>query len=330
MTRSPSTADNSPARKPVSQKRRNLVAILISFAAVSFLYFNFDPTPAGGDFAEAVDLDKVTADIAVPTEGSASTTGTTSGQSANGNQSNLLHGQTALLMNVMLLQRGIKKLESIPDYTGTFYKRERVQGALGDAQVMQIKVRHKPFGVYMKWLVGDKGRELLYAAGQYDGNILVKLGGAKGVLVPTVKLDPTGSRAMSESRYPITEIGLLNLSKTIIGYRNSDIKEKKNITCKMFDNQPLNDRKCFCFIIEYDNPGISKTYRKSIIFIDKKWSIPICVQNFGWPDGETELTGAELDKDTLIEDYRYSNLHLDQKLADAEFDRSNEKYRLRR
>ena len=40
--------------------------------------------------------------------------------------------------------------------------------------------------------------------------------------------------------------------------------------------------------------------------------------------------GSTDESRTIIEDYRYSNLRLDQKLADAEFDRNNEKYRLRR
>ena len=43
------TRSNDSGSKPVSHKRRNLLAILIAFAAVSVLYFNFDPTPAGSE-----------------------------------------------------------------------------------------------------------------------------------------------------------------------------------------------------------------------------------------------------------------------------------------
>ncbi|MCH8831057.1 MAG: hypothetical protein IID45_15915, partial [Planctomycetes bacterium] len=58
------TRSNNSGPKPVSQKRRNLLAILIALAAVGLLYLNFDPTPAGGDFDAAVDVNKVSEEIA--------------------------------------------------------------------------------------------------------------------------------------------------------------------------------------------------------------------------------------------------------------------------
>jgi hypothetical protein len=74
-----------------------------------------------------------------------------------------------------------------------------------DLQTIQLKLRHKPYGVYMKWLEGgDVGRELLFAEGQYDDKMQVRLGGRKAVL-PVMKLDPNGSLAMKESRHPVLE-----------------------------------------------------------------------------------------------------------------------------
>jgi hypothetical protein len=320
MTRSP---DSRP--RPVSNKRRNLLAILIAFAAVSFLYFNFDPTPAGGDFGATVDLDRVTADIALPTGAS----GSGGGENSSG-KGNALNSKTALLLQLMLVERGIQKLEKLSDHTATFYKRERVDGTIGEPQVMQMKVRHKPFSVYMTWLTGDKGRELLYVDGKHDGKMLVKLGGVKGRLVPTLKLDPTGSRAMAEARHPVTNAGILNLAKKVADYRRNDLKKKAAINCQLFEDQAINERTAYCFVIEYPNAAASKTYRKSVVFVDKEWLVPVCVQNFGWPDGAAAENTAKLDKDTLLEDYRFSNVQLDQKLADVHFDRYNDKYRLRR
>lgn len=312
--------------RPVSTKRRNLLAILIAFAAVSFLYFNFDPTPAGGDFGANVDLERVTADIALPTDGG----GNAGANSRDGGKGNALQNRTALLLQLMLVERGIKKLEKLADHTATFYKRERLDGRLGEPQVMQIKVRHKPFSVYMTWLTGDKGRELLYVDGKHDGRMLVKLGGVKGRLVPTLKLDPKGERAMAEARHPVTSAGLLNLAKSVLDYRRADLKKKAAIKCRLFEDQTINDRNSFCFVIEYPNAAASKVYRKSVVFVDKEWLVPVCVQNFGWPDGEAADDVAKLDKETLLEDYRFSNVQLDQKLANVHFDRYNEKYRLRR
>jgi len=320
------------APKPVSHKRRNSLAILISFAAVSLLYFNFEPTPAGGSFSETIDLDKVSQDVVVPTgygDPDQNGGGDSDGSAAGSRGKNSLQGKTALLVNLMLLERGIRKFADVEDYTATFYKRERVEGTIGDAQVMRMKLRQKPFSVYMKWLKGDVGRELLYVDGKYDGKMLVKLGGVKGRLLPTVKLDPKGRRALSEARHPVTDLGLLNLAKLILDYRRQDMKLKSGFQCRMFDNQVFNDRRCFCFIVEYSTPDISKVYRKSIVFIDKEWSVPVCVQNFGWP-AKTSTEAADLDKETIIEDYRYSSIRLNQKIADRHFDRYNKNYRLKR
>ena len=315
---------------PAASKRRNLVSILIAFAAVSFLYFNFDPTPAGGEVdGEVVNLDQLTEEIDVPTAPN-SAGNPSGGKGGSVLMGNSLQGKTALLMNLMLLERGIGRLEKAGTYTATFYKRERVNGRLLDAQVMKLKMRHAPFSVYMKWLVGDKGQELLYVKGQHNGKMLVKLDGVKGRLIPTVRLDPNGATAMKESRHPITEIGLLHLAKTIVEFRQRDIAAKSAPRCRMFDNQVVNDRPCYCFIIEYATREASKDYRKSVIFVDRENFLPICVKNFTWPESESEAAAKTFDKETLIEDYRYSNIHLDQQLADADFDRNNTKYRLRR
>lgn len=322
------TRSHHPAHKPVRTRRRNFVALLLVGVAVGILYLNFDPAPAGGEIGDNVDLSDTMADVAVPVDDDSGGNGQASAGAKDAAGKNSLHGRTALLMCLMLTERGIKKLESVGTYTATFYKKERVDGALGDPQVMQMKIRHKPFGVYMRWLVGDKGRELLYVAGENDGKMLVRLGGVKGRLLPTLKLDPKGDRAMKESRYPITDIGVLNIAKKIAGYRRRDVGRKSGVKCRMFDNQVFNDRKCYCFLIDYASRKVSATYRKSIIFVDKEWCVPVCVQNFGWSDESYDSTAA-LDKSTALEDYRFSNVRLDQKLANEEFSRSYKGYKLR-
>ena len=322
------TRSDNKLPKRVGTKRRNLLALLLVGAAVGILYLNFDPTPAGGEIGDNVDLSRVGVDIALPTDDGGSGDSSASGDSKGRGGKNALHGRTAMLMCLMLTERGIKKLQAVDTYSATFYKKERVNGTVAEPQVMQMKIRHKPFGVYMKWLVGDKGRELLYVSGEREGKMLVKLGGVKGRLIPTLKLDPKGDRAMKESRYPITDIGLLNMARKIVNYRRRDVSAASaGATCRMFDNQLFNDRKCYCFLIEYSKKKYSPTYRKSVIFIDKEYYVPVCVQNFGWTD-ETYDSTAQLDKETSLEDYRFSNIRLGQKLANAEFSPGYKGYKL--
>ena len=86
------------------------------------------------------------------------------------------------------------------------------------------KIRHEPFSVYMKWLSGDRGRQLIYVDGQNDGKLLVQPGGIKGRLTGVLSLDPSGTLAMSDSRYPIQTAGLLALAKTILEHQKNRSK----------------------------------------------------------------------------------------------------------
>ena len=42
-----------------------------------------------------------------------------------------------------------------------------------------VKVRHEPFSIYLKWLSGEVGREVLYVDGANDGEMFVRSGGWK-------------------------------------------------------------------------------------------------------------------------------------------------------
>src|SRR5262249_11735785 len=134
---------------------------------------------------------------------------------------NAVHGsRVALQLHVALLDLGKHRIEDFPDYTATFLKQERVDGVLRDLETIQLKLRHKPFSVYMKWLEGgDEGRQVLFVEGQNDDKLQVRLGGIKSRL-PVVKLKPTDSLAMQESRHPITEMGLLELTSQVHKFRS--------------------------------------------------------------------------------------------------------------
>jgi hypothetical protein len=337
MTRIP------PAATPASHRKHNFIAILISLAAVGILYLNFEPAPAGAEPSEvSIDISQLGASSPTLVAATLPLPATAAGGSLEDDSldsppspAEIAHDRAqsrmALLMNMLLLEKGHRKLSSVSSYTSTFFKQEQVGGAMGGGQVMQVKIRHEPFSVYMKWLVGDKGRELLYVDGQHDGKMLVKVGGIKGRLLPCVKLDPDGAMAMREARHPVTDIGLLNLSRKIIQYRQHEAEnDYADIRCQMIDSEEIDGRPCYCFVLHYQNPETSETYRKSVQYIDKELWLPICIKNYAWPADESETDPVKLDEATIIEHYGYSNIQMDTQLADADFDRKNRRYRFRR
>lgn len=317
---------------------RNLLAVLTMSAVAAVLYLQFSMQPGVAAPEEAVDVAQLTA--ATPVEhASAPTTQQTGSAQASisdipadmntGGSNVLLQGRMALLMNMLLIERGHAQLRKTSDYTAKFMKQERIGDELGEAQVIRMKLRHEPFSVYMKWLTCDKGRELVYVEGQNDGKMLVHMGGWKARFVPTLKIDPHGSTAMAESRHPITQAGILEVARRCIAYRERDLKAPSGVHCRMLDNQKFDGRDCYCFVIEYDRPDLSDGYRKVVAHVDKEYSLPVSVKNYGWPqEGET-ASGTELDEQTLLEVYSYSDIRLHSELAEADFSRRNKEYRFR-
>jgi hypothetical protein len=178
----------------------------------------------------------------------------------------------------------------------------------------------------MKWITGDRGRQLIFVDGLNDGNLLVQPGGVRGRFTGVMPLDPNGKMAMSESRYPITTAGLLALAETILQYQHQDIERGRGYRCELRDQQEFEGRPCFLYLIDYDAPEFNEVYRKSIVFIDKELSMPVCVKNYTWAK---DVDPEAINEETLVEFYAYTDLRMEQQLGAVDFDQNNEDYKLR-
>lgn len=238
-----------------------------------------------------------------------------------------LQGIWALKMTSTLLRKGMKSFGKVTDYTASMYKQERMNGELGEGQTIELKMKHAPFSVYMKWLSGDdRGQQAIYVDDQNEGKLLVQPGGIKGRLTGVLSLDPEGALAMAGSRHPVTQAGLVELAKTILKYQDSDLKRGHGFQCELLDNATFGDRPCYLFTCLYDSEEFNSEYRKSVIYVDKELSMPVCVKNFCWAKDANPET---IDDETLLEFYAYSELELMQKLDETAFDTGNRKYRMR-
>jgi len=236
----------------------------------------------------------------------------------------------ALRHNIRLLEQGCQAFRKVPHYVARFVRQERIAGELQPPEEIELKVRHAPFSVYMHWFSVDAGRELLFVDGAGDEPMFVRLGGWKGRLLPTLSIDPNGPDARERSRYPISRAGILALAELLLENRRVDLERNVNLRCDVSENRPLNGRNCYYFCFEFAHPEESEVYRKSVQYIDSEWLVPICVQNYTWPDRGIEVSPFALDDATLIEYYSYSNINTDLQLTDADFDRENPEYRFRR
>lgn len=236
----------------------------------------------------------------------------------------VLTGKIALKASHQQLERGKQFLSSVSDYSAQFKRQERINGSLLDPQAMNLKVRHEPLSFYMKWTEGDKGRQLIYVKGQNEDKVLVQIGGVAGRLTGALALSPDDPRIMAESRYPATCAGLMELTKIILQHHENDLKRDTGVVCEIRDGESFDNRPCYQTSLVYDTPEVNPHYHKSLILIDKEYSLPVCVKNFTWVEGKA---AADHGEHNLIESYSYTGLQLNAQLSDNDFEKK--KYRMR-
>jgi hypothetical protein len=214
---------------------------------------------------------------------------------------------------------GIDDVERIQDYQARMIKRERINGKLGDYECMFVKIRHRPFSVYMYFLGpdGKKGQEVIYREDANDGKMQAHGVGIQKMF-GTVSLDPTGQIAMKDNRYPITEVGLATLVRRLIEVAEQDVKYGE-CEVKFYPGAKIEDRVCTCIQVIHPTPRRNFRFHVARIYVDDELNLPVRYESYDWPDEE----GG---KPQLLEEYTYLNLKLNNGFTDADFDARNPNY----
>ncbi len=210
---------------------------------------------------------------------------------------------------------------NIRDYSATIEKREQIDGKLGDPEYAIIKVRQHPFSVYMSFLAPErlKGQECMYIEGANDDKMFAHAppGTLRGKF-GTVKISPTSAPAMQGQRYPITELGISNLTRKLIEVGQHDMQFGE-CEVKFFQKAKVNGRECTVIQVVHPTPRRNFIFHMARIYLDDQLQVPIRYEAYDWP---TETGG----KPVLLEEYTYMNLKLNPGLTDADFDVRNPAY----
>lgn len=201
-------------------------------------------------------------------------------------------------------------------YEATFSKKELV-GRQMIPLTMQMKFRTKPMSVYLNFAQPHEGREVLFVEGRNGGKLLAHETGIKG-LIGTVALVPTSPEAMSEGRYPITQIGMEKLADGVVTLWESELKHEEP-EVKYYNNAKLGAVECQ--VIESTHPVAKRPFffHRTRLYIDKTNGLPVRVEQYGFP----QKAGGQA---PLIEEYTYSNVRTNPGLTDADFDPRNKRY----
>ncbi|MEQ9410149.1 MAG: DUF1571 domain-containing protein [Fuerstiella sp.] len=332
----------SPRNSP---GRRNFVAACVTVLSVGILHCSFDSLPAGEDVSISHSSSSLTAfatDTIVPMPPEAADLVARNFKDMENEppdsralaepqrmtEGGMLDSMETMKFCTLMLQDGARFMENVSDYTVVFQKEERINGDLQEPQIIDMKVQHSPhFAVYMKWKNGERGRQVLYSDEYEDGCMTVKFGGIKRIL-PALRIDPNCANARAESRYPVTQAGVVGMIKQILVHREADLKRGHGVSCVRLPDQEFDQRKCYVFLVTYESPEFCEIYRKTVMMMDAEYHIPVMVRNFTWATDADGLTEEELDKATLIENYSFSDLNLSSKLVAIDFSRENPRYRM--
>jgi hypothetical protein len=114
----------------------------------------------------------------------------------------------------LLSDKAAKQERAMAAYTMRLRRREAVGGKARPEELILVKFRQEPWGVYFKWLGPEaKGREVVYVKGR-PGNEIHTLTAAGDVpLLPAgqrFSVNADSPLVKARSRYPISEAGLGN------------------------------------------------------------------------------------------------------------------------
>jgi Protein of unknown function (DUF1571) len=207
-------------------------------------------------------------------------------------------------------------LAGVDDYEAMFSKWDIVNGR-GYAHTMRMKFRTEPMSVYLRFESPYAGREVIYVHGRNNGNLLAHETGIKS-LVGTVALRPDSPRALSESKHPITHIGMANLLEGIVMQWEDETK-LSGIEVLYYDNAKLRGMECRVIEATHPRPGRDVRFHRTRLYIDKKSGLPVRVEQFGFPNRPG-------DKPPLLEQYTYWDVRPNVGFTDVDFDVRNPAY----
>ena len=215
----------------------------------------------------------------------------------------------------------LPRVEKIADYSATFVSRERVAGRLGERETMEIKIRHQPFSVYVRFLgpAPVRGQEALYVEGQNEGRLWAH---RPSHIMGALSVQPDSPIAMRNRRYPLTEIGLVNLVRRLIEVGQQDL-QRDECEVKFFTGAKLNDYVCTCIQVTHPQPRRDFRFHVARIFVDDRLQLPVRYESYAWP---AEAGGSP----ELLEEYTYLDLKVNNGFTDRDFSVDNPAYQFSR
>ncbi len=234
-----------------------------------------------------------------------------------------VEGREAKVIALEVTRAAVAKLEGVKSYTATLKKRERLGGKLTPEMTLAMKVMHKPFSIYFRYIQPEAGKEIVYATGRHDGKLIAHATGLARLVAPRIAVKPDSPIALAEARHPVTEAGLKALARNLLKYREMDLDDPDDEAA--LDHAPGPDGRLWPRSVHtHFRRYTDRPFIRSEVLYHPDLLIPESVVNHDWPDPST---GGE---PRLAESYEYRDVKFDVPLDPIDFDPANPKYAFHR
>ncbi|MGC3970418.1 MAG: DUF1571 domain-containing protein [Pirellulales bacterium] len=227
-----------------------------------------------------------------------------------------VEGDAAIKLCREMLATANQRMSGVQSISAVFQKQERINEKLQPLNVMDVKVRRQPLGIYMQWQLPDAGQQVIWLDGAHDGKMLVSPAGWKRKVVPTVKLAPDDDLAKAVSRRPVTNIGIWNFANRLAALFEEELLKDPAVAVAMTKGHVISGRPCTLFTFEHAKPSHVTLFKQVQIFFDEQLQTPIACEHYRWTDAEGKESHLE-------ESYLYKDLVLNAAVSDADFDHAN-------
>jgi len=207
-------------------------------------------------------------------------------------------------------------LQEVQDYTADFSKVEQIEGRVIEG-AMDLKFREKPFSVKLRCRSkADAGREVIYVAGENDGNLIVREAGLKSI-IGAIELAADDPRVKADNRRPITEIGMSRMLELETALWRADRDtDPANVEVTFFSGAKVGDLECEGFELKHLTNKSKEQFALTRIYFDCRTKFPVQVEHFdGAGPNDPELA--------LVEKYTYTDIKTNVGLGESDFDRHN-------
>jgi len=218
---------------------------------------------------------------------------------------------------IKLAEDGLDRIrKDVDDYSAILVRRERIKGVLGDYTFLDTKIRNEkkegdeiitPMAVWLKFLkpADVKDREVVWVKGANNGKMWVQESPVLGFRLPPVWIIPDGPLAMAECKYPIYDIGLINLLEKLLekGHADRDRNHPEECEVKLVKGAKIDGRGCTMYTIKHLKQRPEYEFYLAEIFIDDELQIPVRYVAYRFPEDEKATPPIE-------EEYTYTKIKL--------------------